>query len=102
MQYLNLIGRWRHLKQKAGKLIQPKVGIVGTGAPSAPHFASQLCSMPGQCNICGQITEFYYRDGEAYRESLLCRNCLTTSRYRSLANGVLRAVLDLAGVQAES
>jgi 2-polyprenyl-3-methyl-5-hydroxy-6-metoxy-1,4-benzoquinol methylase/GT2 family glycosyltransferase len=57
---------------------------------------------PGKCNVCGKQTQFFYRDKALYRESLVCCECLTTSRYRSIARGVLRAIRELAGVEADS
>jgi SAM-dependent methyltransferase len=36
-----------------------------------------------------------------FRESLTCAHSLTTSRYRSMARGILRAVRELAGVEAQ-
>jgi polysaccharide pyruvyl transferase CsaB len=61
-----------------------------------------MSSLPGRCNVCGNDTRFYYTDPLLFRESLTCARCLTTSRYRSIARGILRAVKDLAGVEAES
>ena len=57
---------------------------------------------PGRCNICGHETRFFYTDEALYRESLVCGDCLTTSRYRSIARGILRAIRDIAGIEAES
>jgi SAM-dependent methyltransferase len=37
-----------------------------------------------------------------YRESLLCKECFTTSRYRSIARGILTAVKEFKGTEAES
>jgi SAM-dependent methyltransferase len=56
----------------------------------------------GWCNICGRDTTFYCDDWNAARESVVCAHCRTTSRYRSLARGVLRAVAELTGVAASS
>ncbi len=58
--------------------------------------------MSGRCNICGNTTRFFYEDPALYRESLVCAHCLTTSRYRSIARGVLEAVRRLRGVEAPS
>lgn len=44
----------------------------------------------GNCNICGKNTYFYYEYEEYFRESLYCGYCKSTSRYRSLARGVLK------------
>ncbi len=56
----------------------------------------------GTCNICGQEATFSGTDPLLYRESLFCSVCNTTSRYRSLARGVLRAINELTGLQARS
>ena len=56
----------------------------------------------GQCVVCGQASAFFVKDTALARESLLCAVCLTTSRYRSLARGVLRAFSELADVNATS
>ena len=56
----------------------------------------------GVCNICGNATSFYCPDNVGYRGSLVCWDCRTTSRYRSIARGILRAVYQLAGVNAAS
>lgn len=56
----------------------------------------------GRCNICGNFTTFFCNNSANYRESLKCASCLTTSRYRSLAQGILRAVNDITGVAAKS
>jgi SAM-dependent methyltransferase len=56
----------------------------------------------GRCNICGQDSQFFYNEEFLYRESLTCAECLTTSRYRSIARGVLRAIRELTGIEAKS
>jgi len=56
----------------------------------------------GQCNVCGTQTVFFYTDPALYRESLMCGNCLTSSRYRSITRGILRAVKELTGISAGS
>jgi SAM-dependent methyltransferase len=58
--------------------------------------------LPGRCNVCGKQTEFFYLDPALYRESLVCAECLTTSRYRSIARGILKAIEELKGVRADS
>jgi SAM-dependent methyltransferase len=55
---------------------------------------------PGHCPACGADTVFFCHDLALAREAMTCAECGTTSRYRSLARGLLRAVHDLAGVQA--
>ena len=61
-----------------------------------------VSSHSGRCNICGHETRFFYTDQAMYRESLVCGDCLTTSRYRSIARGILRAIWEIAGIEAES
>jgi GT2 family glycosyltransferase/2-polyprenyl-3-methyl-5-hydroxy-6-metoxy-1,4-benzoquinol methylase/glycosyltransferase involved in cell wall biosynthesis len=56
----------------------------------------------GWCNICGQKTRFYFKEVALWRESLVCEHCRSTSRYRSIARGVLRAVGELNGCQVPS
>lgn len=56
----------------------------------------------GRCNICGNEVKFYFENKNLYRESLFCASCHSTSRYRSIARGVLKAISDLTGVRAES
>ncbi len=73
----------------------------GRGVVASDRFRG-MSSLPGHCNICGNNTRFYYADPVLFRESLTCAHCLTTSRYRSIARGILRAVRELAGVDAES
>src|SRR5262245_50518119 len=58
--------------------------------------------LEGCCNVCGLATRFFYTDPALFRESLICAHCLTTSRYRSIARGLLEAVRRLAGVDAQS
>lgn len=61
-----------------------------------------MAALPGRCNICGSDTAFYFNDPALYRESLNCAECLATSRYRSIARGILKAVRMLTGVDARS
>jgi len=56
----------------------------------------------GVCNICGEETKFYFDDPALVRESLACASCRSTSRYRSIARGILRAFEELRGVKASS
>ena len=64
-------------------------------------FAGQYCVV-GQCNVCGKAVRFFYQEKELWRESLNCENCRTTSRYRSITRGILRAVTELSGQEAQS
>ena len=63
---------------------------------------SGMASLSGRCNICGNDAAFYFKDPALYRESLTCSECLATSRYRSLARGILKAVKLRTGIEARS
>ncbi len=56
----------------------------------------------GRCNVCGSETRFSYPDTTMYRESLGCGKCLTISRYRSIARGILEAIRERTGIEASS
>ena len=56
----------------------------------------------GVCNVCGQSTRFFFQDIALYRESLTCEHCSSTSRYRSIARGLLTAIKEITGVDATS
>lgn len=56
----------------------------------------------GICNICGHKTRFFFQDSLLYRETLNCEHCLSTSRYRSIARGVLQAIEQQCGIRADS
>jgi SAM-dependent methyltransferase len=70
--------------------------------PARFHAFQGMWSHQGRCNICGRQTSFFYTDEVLYRESLVCGECLTTSRYRSIARGILKAIRELKGIEAES
>ncbi len=73
------------------------------GFPPPPRLdGSGQPSLGGRCNVCGWKTRFVYSDPALYRESLVCVHCLTTSRYRSLARGLIDALGHLAGVRTRS
>lgn len=55
----------------------------------------------GFCIVCGQETAFFAEPESVPRESLLCGRCISTSRYRSIARGVLETLAAL-GVNARS
>jgi len=71
------------------------------GAKQPKRFKGMLYHS-GRCNSCGSDTKFYYKEVALYRESLLCAVCLTTSRYRSIARGILRALAEITGTEAKS
>lgn len=72
-----------------------------TPAP-APYPFETSQHLTGRCNVCGNRTRFFYTDVALWRESLNCEHCRTTSRYRSITRGILRALDERAGVQADS
>jgi len=72
------------------------------GTPPPPHAPAGRLALPGRCNICGERTTFAYTEPALYREELLCGGCRATSRYRSIARGLLDAFERLAGGRAES
>lgn len=59
-------------------------------------------SVRGQCNVCGNDAKFYFSEPSLYREQLTCDHCGATSRYRSIARGVLLAFLELTGIKVAS
>ena len=59
-------------------------------------------SLRGVCLGCGQATAFFGREPALYREELVCGECGTTSRYRSIARGLLQAIEERTGVWAAS
>jgi len=75
--------------------------------PSKPEepvpeiFAGQQ-HLAGRCIVCGKVTRFFYPDPALWRESLTCEHCRTTSRYRSIARGLLRAIEERCGVSADA
>ena len=56
--------------------------------------------LEGLCNVCGRRARFFRDAPELDRESLTCEHCRTTSRYRSIARGVLRAIEARTGIAA--
>jgi SAM-dependent methyltransferase len=56
----------------------------------------------GWCNVCGRHSVFFCDDARLAREQLACAFCGATSRYRSIARGVLRAVAEKTGVVGDS
>ena len=66
------------------------------------HFLNRNTRLQGECNVCGNQTVFLYDKKGNYRESLVCTKCGTTSRYRSIARGLLLALAELSSVQAAS
>jgi GT2 family glycosyltransferase/glycosyltransferase involved in cell wall biosynthesis/SAM-dependent methyltransferase len=69
---------------------------------SVPRVFERAQYLSGHCNVCGKNTRLFYTQPALWRESLNCTHCLTTSRYRSIARGVLRAIRQLTDVDAQS
>jgi SAM-dependent methyltransferase len=65
------------------------------------RFGNAPCLL-ATCNVCGETTAFYCKETPLARESYLCAGCITTSRYRSVARGVLRFFAEELGVEASS
>ncbi|MFH0994524.1 MAG: methyltransferase domain-containing protein [Pseudomonadota bacterium] len=68
--------------------------------PPIPEFFKEWQYQSGVCNVCGQPTRFFFQDTALYRESLTCEHCSSTSRYRSIARGLLTAIKEITGVYA--
>jgi GT2 family glycosyltransferase/SAM-dependent methyltransferase len=66
------------------------------------RFSYQGQHREGRCCVCGETTQFTHGDPATFRESLVCRVCGATSRYRSIARGLLRAIAELGGPSSES
>lgn len=71
-------------------------------ASACPSIFFGQKHVSGRCNICGNETRFFYQDESLWRESLVCLHCRSTSRYRSVAKGVLRAIHELTGITSSS
>jgi GT2 family glycosyltransferase/2-polyprenyl-3-methyl-5-hydroxy-6-metoxy-1,4-benzoquinol methylase len=69
--------------------------------PAAAEFEEHKFTK-GICNICGHQTRFFFKDLALYRETLNCEHCRSTSRYRSIARGVLQAIEQQCGIRADS
>lgn len=87
---------WRVMARK-----EPLAKPVESAIQHDDRFQGYLYHQ-GRCNVCGQQTSFFYTVSALYREELSCGNCLTSSRYRSIARGILRAVKELTGIAADS
>jgi GT2 family glycosyltransferase len=73
-----------------------------TGDSFEPTVPNSQQHFKGPCNVCGKQARFFYEDETLWRESLNCEHCRTTSRYRSIARGILRAIKDLTGIDSPS
>jgi GT2 family glycosyltransferase/2-polyprenyl-3-methyl-5-hydroxy-6-metoxy-1,4-benzoquinol methylase len=67
-----------------------------------PDVFSGQKYIAGNCVVCSKTGRFFYQDVALWRESLNCQHCRSTSRYRSIAGGLLRAINELTGVDAPS
>lgn len=56
----------------------------------------------GSCNICGKETVYFCKNLAAPRDYLVCMNCGSVSRYRSLARGIISAIQKLTSVHIDS
>ena len=64
-------------------------------------FAGQKY-IAGHCVICGKDSQFFYKHVALGRESLNCQHCRSTSRYRSIARGLLCVINELTGLKVSS
>jgi polysaccharide pyruvyl transferase CsaB len=74
--------------------VRTVLAALAKSVSPAPH--------EGRCNICGRDARFLCSDPALYRESLYCEHCLSTSRYRSIARGLLEAIRGISGIEAAS
>jgi GT2 family glycosyltransferase/2-polyprenyl-3-methyl-5-hydroxy-6-metoxy-1,4-benzoquinol methylase/glycosyltransferase involved in cell wall biosynthesis len=88
--------------QPHGYRFASEIEELRTSSETLPSPFSGQKYMLGTCNMCGNDSRFFFQEVSLWRESLVCRHCRTTSRYRSIASGVLHAVRELAGVDAPS
>ena len=70
-------------------------------SPAPPALAHKKF-LRGVCNVCGSATRFFRDDPLLDRESLTCEHCRTTSRYRSIARGVLMAIAERTGIHVDA
>jgi SAM-dependent methyltransferase len=77
-------------------------GLVGPPDPVDLPGPFGMHAIGGRCLVCGRDTDFVYDDPSAWREQLACLLCRTTSRYRSIARGLLEAIREITGIEAAS
>jgi len=77
-------------------------GASPSADSSIPALFSDWKYVAGYCNICGKSARFFYQEPSLYREQLSCEHCRSTSRYRSIARGLLEAIRRTAGIEAQS
>lgn len=56
----------------------------------------------GCCNICGKESVFFCKNLIHPRDYLVCMHCGSTSRYRSIARGIISALQELTSVKIAS
>jgi hypothetical protein len=88
------------------RLSTATAAAAATAVAAAPARSDRrfrgMRHVEGRCNVCGERTSFYFTEPALFRESLTCGVCRTTSRYRSVARGLLRAIELVAGVRSPS
>ncbi len=93
-------GFWRIVARKAGAARAGVAQAQSAAEPPAPAGLAHKTFLRGTCNVCGRATRFFRDDPTLDRESLTCEHCRTTSRYRSIARGILEAISSRTGVSA--
>lgn len=90
-------------RRAGGERLAPET-VADIAAYLERRLQPNLCPpyLAGTCLVCGSPALFYTDGWQTYREALRCSECNSTSRYRSLALGILRAIRDLTGIAAPS
>ncbi len=80
------------------------VPVAPVVPPAPARYVGSQAHKPvaSQCNVCGRETQYFYESVALWRETLTCEHCGTTSRYRSIARGILQAVKELSAVDVPS
>lgn len=86
--------------QEAQPAERPDQATAKKAKLGKPSAFSNWDFIRGACNVCGRATRFFFKEEKLVREQLVCEHCRSTSRYRSIARGVLRALEERAGVAA--
>ena len=76
--------------------------VADNGDVSVPKVFEGWQHLSGLCNVCGKDSRFFYTEPALWREQLTCEHCRTTSRYRSIAHGILKALAEHTGLQAKA
>ncbi len=88
-------GQWGPHMHRGAKIPQRLPEVI-------PDVFSEHKYVTGHCVVCGNQSRFFYEDVNLWRESLNCQHCRSTSRYRSIARGLLRAINEFTGLEASS